>query len=92
MRSHFIEGTVPGRCWDAESITDNGSVTVGTPIVLGRHTPWAGDANWDEARQRYVGLTAVVTQLAGVDASGCPGVRVAADGGRFFWRIRDLRM
>ena len=48
----------------------------------------------EEADQyaRFVGQRAMVTQLSGLDTSGCPGVRVNVDGGEFFWRIRDMRM
>jgi hypothetical protein len=27
-----------------------------------------------------------------VDGQGCPGVRVAIDGGAWFWRVRDLEL
>lgn len=40
----------------------------------------------------YVGRTARVTELAGTDERGCPGVHVDADGGEWFWRLRDLSL
>lgn len=83
---------IPRHCGMRAGTEQYGSIGVGSAIVLGRHTPWAGDANWDESMQRYVGATAVVTQLGGVDSAGCPGVRVTIDGGQFFWRIRDAQL
>jgi hypothetical protein len=49
-----------------------------------------GDANWDDAMARWIGRAARVTRPGGVDAQGCPGVRVDVDGGQYFWRVRDL--
>jgi len=36
-----------------------------------------------------VGSETAVTSLAGEDRDGSPGVRVEADGGYWFWRVRD---
>ena len=83
---------VPRNCGMSAGVETYGTIDVGTAIVLGRHSPWAGDANWDPAMERYVGATAIVTQLAGVDSAGCPGVRVGIDGAQFFWRIRDAQL
>jgi hypothetical protein len=83
---------IPRHCGMRAGAESYGSLSVGSTIVLGMHTPWAGDANWDPGMQRFVGLTAVVTQYAGVDSAGCPGVRVNVDGGQWFWRIRDAQI
>ncbi len=76
-----------------------GSLSVGTGIVLGGHSPWSGpdgqggyvssDRNWASEMGGWIGQRTVITSLDGVDSAGCPGVRVAADGGQYFWRIRD---
>lgn len=68
-----------------------GSATVGAAIILGRHRPVNGDTYWADDMERYVGRTAHVTQWAGLDSQGCPCVRVDADGGTYYWRIRDFR-
>jgi hypothetical protein len=82
---------VPRHCGMRGGAETYGTLMVGSTIVLGRHAPWNGDANWDESMQRYVGAAAQITQLAGVDSVGCPGVRVSIDGGQYFWRIRDAQ-
>jgi hypothetical protein len=42
--------------------------------------------------QPYVGQRTAVTGLEGLDAAGCTVVRVAADQGQFFWRVRDMTL
>jgi len=69
-----------------------GPFRVGAHVTLGRHRPVDHDANWSEPMERFVGEEATVTELSGVDAAGCPGVRVDVDGGEHFWRIRDLQI
>lgn len=69
-----------------------GPITIGTPVTLGYHTPWSGDANWADEMSRWVGSRTVVTSLEGVDEVGCPVVRVAADGGQYYWRIRNMSL
>lgn len=79
---------IPRHC--GMSYPDYGAVTVGSYIVLGRHTPWAGDTWWSSAMESYVGRVARVTQLGGLDPVGCPYVRVDIDGGSWGWRIRNV--
>lgn len=67
-----------------------GPVVVGGLVVLDRHRPWRGDANWSPGMEPFIGQAATVVELSGLDDVGCPGVRVDVDGGQFFWRIRDL--
>jgi TPR repeat protein len=81
---------VPRGCDFSRGSADYGPVTIGTAVTLGYHTAWRGDANWAEAMGRWVGARTVVTRLADVDEVGCPVVQVAADGGQYFWRIRDM--
>lgn len=85
-------GIVPRHCGMSAGYETYGPLTVGSVVVLGIHTPWAGDANWTPEMSPYVGRPARVTQLAGVDSAGCPGVRVDVDGGQYFWRIRDAQI
>jgi hypothetical protein len=40
----------------------------------------------------YVGRTASVTALEGVDPGGCAIVRVDVDDGGYWWRIRDFTL
>lgn len=79
---------IPRHC--GMSYPDYGAVTVGSYIVLGRHTPWGGDTWWNSAMEGYVGRVARVTELAGLDPVGCPYVHVDADGGSWGWRVRDV--
>ena len=79
---------VPQYCSMSEA--SYGPITIGTQVTLGYHTPWSGDANWADDMGRFVGSRTVVTSFEGLDEVGCPVVRVAADGGQYFWRIRNM--
>ncbi len=81
---------VPQYC--GMSVASYGPITVGTSVTLGYHTPWSGDANWADEMGRWVGSRTVVTSLEGLDEVGCPVVRVAADGGQYYWRIRNMSL
>jgi len=83
---------IPQECASDIEAIDYGPIREGLRVVLGEHRAVAGDANWDPEMSPYVGRTAAVTELTGTDETGCPGVRVDVDEGRFFWRIRDLRL
>lgn len=82
----------PQACGQSEADADYGTLRVGSIVVPQRHRFVGGDPNWDERMARFIGRVARVTQLSGVDARGCPGVRLDIDGGRFFWRTRDLNV
>jgi hypothetical protein len=75
-----------------DTTVDYGSIGVGTVVILGRHRPVDGYDNWDAQMDTYVGMQATVTELEGVDGSGCPGVTVDVDGDYYFWRIRDFSL
>lgn len=79
---------IPQYC--AMTAASYGPLGVGSPVTLGYHTPWAGDANWADDMSRWVNMRTVITSLEGLDEVGCPVVRVAADGGQYFWRIRNM--
>ena len=83
---------IPNWCGMVAGGETYGPIRVSSTVILGMHTPWNGDANWSGEMSRWVGLRTQVVEIAGVDSAGCPGVRVAADGQRYFWRIRDMRM
>ncbi|GAB4203960.1 MAG: hypothetical protein OHK0013_18530 [Sandaracinaceae bacterium] len=82
---------IPTACDMSERGVTYGSLGVGSLVQLNVHSPWRGDANWTPEMNRYVGMTASITSLEGVDGVGCPVVRVNVDGGQFYWRIRDMR-
>lgn len=91
---------IPQEC--GMTVPNYGTVTVGTSLVLGVHTPYSGpdgqgaianaDTNWTPEMQPWVGQRTTVTALAGLDQSGCPGIRVAADSGQYFWRLRNASL
>jgi hypothetical protein len=80
----------PQQCHQADGAAQYGAATVGATVVLGRHRPVDGETNWADEMTPYVGRTARVVAPAGVDTSGCPGIRVDIDGQQWFWRVRDL--
>jgi hypothetical protein len=84
-------GGFPQECRMAEGRERYGAAVPGAQVVLGRHRSVDGDTNWSDEMTPFVGRTARVVGPAGVDGSGCPGVRVDVDEGSWFWRIRDLR-
>lgn len=51
-----------------------------------------GYDNWTYEKNNYVGLTATVTRLLGVDEQGCPVVRVNVDRETWMWRVRDMKV
>ncbi|MCS6857783.1 MAG: hypothetical protein NZM37_08740, partial [Sandaracinaceae bacterium] len=75
----------------SEERVDYGGIKVGDMVIINRHRWVRGDPNWREEMNRYLGQEAKVVRLSGVDSQGCPGVRIDIDGGRFFWRVRDIQ-
>ena len=84
--------SIPTHCGMTDANVQYGPVQVGSALQLGRHTPWNGDANWAESMAAFVGQTARVTSLEGVDGAGCALVKVDIDGGAWYWRIRDAQI
>jgi hypothetical protein len=94
-------GGIPQNCGMPVVAPFYGTIQVGSSIVLGGHSPWTGptgdpanpfvtdDTNWAPEMGTWVGQRTIVTSLDGVDTAGCPGVRVTADSGQYFWRIRN---
>lgn len=85
-------GKIPTSCGQPEATADFGPLAVGTKITLGRHTPVDGDTNWNDKMDGYVGQPATITARNGVDAAGCPVVKVDVDQGLWSWRIRDTKL
>lgn len=83
---------IPQACGMSQDSVDFGSISVGTEIILGRHRAVDGNDNWVEDMEEYVGRSGRVTELFGVDGSGCPVVHVDIDGGDWFWRVRDMQL
>lgn len=82
----------PQPCGQEAETADYGPIAVGAIVVPQRHRFIGGDPNWDDRMGRFLGRVARVVRLSGVDQEGCPGVRIDVDGGRWFWRVRDLNM
>ncbi len=88
----FGTGGVPGpqACGLTEAQVVWDPIALGAQVTLGRHRDVNGDLNWDMGMEPYVGASAHITQLVGVDEQGCPVALVDLDGGRFYWRVRDM--
>lgn len=70
-----------------ETARRHGALRVGSNVVLG---PPDRD-NWSPEQNGYVGAsTRLIELVEETDHRGCYGVRVEADGGMFFWRVRNL--
>ena len=65
---------------------------VGDRVVLGRHRFVDGNENWNPSMDRFVGMTARITELYGTkgDGSDCFLVRVDVDKGEWVWRAESL--
>ena len=77
--------------WDKvrkeETLRGHGALKVGSRVTLG---PIDRD-NWNPDQNQFVGATTRVVEIVpDRDVRGCYGVRVEADGGVFFWRVRNL--
>lgn len=92
-------GGIPLDCGMTRAVY--GSLRIGDGLFLGAHSPWSGpdgqggyvsgDTNWATEMGRFVGMQTVITSFEGLDSAGCAVVHVAADGGQYYWRIRDAR-
>jgi hypothetical protein len=83
---------IPQWCGQTGSSPSYGRIRVGTMVKLGKHRPVDGNTNWGDAMEAFVGKVARVIKLPGVDAAGCPVIRVDADKEQFAWRIRDVTL
>lgn len=86
------QGEAPQACGQQAETADYGDLEVGELVVPQRHRFVGGDPNWDARQARFIGRPTRITRLSGVDERGCPGVRLAVDGGRWFYRVRDLNV
>ncbi len=96
----FTRASIPLGCGLAEA--GLGLLQLGTEVVLGRHELWqgVGDAasddpivttNWVPEMDAFVGRSAHVLGLVGLDPAGCPVVHVDVDGSTWLWRVRDFQ-
>lgn len=67
-----------------------GRFNIGDRVILGRHDLVGGNQNWNADMEQFVGRTATVLRIVGLDTAGCEVVRVDADQGRYVWRTRNL--
>ena len=83
---------IPQACGFTDATVQWGPVAVGSAVVLGRHRDVGGETNWSDEMTPFVGRTARVTELIGVDDQGCAVAHIDADGGAWFWRVRDMQI
>lgn len=84
--------TLPQACDQDPFDIQYGPIRRGSLVRLGRHRSIDGSANWDPAMEHYVGRVTPVVAARGLDPQGCSIVQVAADGGEYVWRVRDLEV
>ena len=87
-----VDARIPQECGRTDETAAWGPIDVGSEVVLGRHRPVDGEANWVEDMEAFVGRRARVTERIGVDEQGCALVHVDVDEGGWFWRLRDMRI
>lgn len=84
------EQALPQACEQDPFHVDYGAIREGSLVRLGRHRSVDGNANWDPSMEHYVDRVTPVVAARGLDPQGCAIVEVAADGGEYVWRVRDL--
>lgn len=84
------DAALPQQCEQDPFHVDYGAIREGSLVRLGRHRSVDGNANWDPSMEHYVGRVTPVVSARGLDPQGCAIVEVAADGGEYVWRVRDL--
>lgn len=90
--SRRAEPSLPQACEQDPFHVDYGAIREGSLVRLGRHRSVDGNANWDPSMEHYVGRITPVVSARGLDPQGCAIVEVAADGGEYVWRVRDLEI
>jgi hypothetical protein len=83
---------IPQRCGQERRFADFGLIQPGAEVLVWRHRPVDGQANWSPEMGGQLNEQVEVTELAGVDAQGCPVVRVDVDSGEWAWRVRDMSL
>ncbi|MBX7196456.1 MAG: hypothetical protein K1X94_30665 [Sandaracinaceae bacterium] len=97
-------GAVPREC--GLRVAQFGPLSIGSSVLLGAHSSWTGpngqggvvtpgaeeELNWTPEMQPFVGQRTTITSLEGLDGAGCAVAKVAADGGQFYWRVRDMTL
>ncbi len=97
-------GAIPRECGSGVALF--GPLSIGSSVMLGAHSSYTGpngqggmvapgaeeELNWSPEMQPFVGQRTTVTSLEGVDGAGCTVIKVAADQGQFYWRVRDMTL
>lgn len=63
---------------------------LGDSVIIGAHRYIDEDNNWADEMLEYVGRTAVITSLEGIDGGNCYIVHVDIDDGDWFWRVETM--
>lgn len=79
------------RCGQSTLTPEYRGMQKGDRVVIQEHRPWYGQENWTSAMDAWIGETATIQELEGLDEDGCPGVLLDVDEGAYFWRVRDLK-
>jgi len=84
-----IDGYVP-----SELLNGDSRIVVGSRVIIHRHRPVDGNANWASGMEPYVGKQADVVEFTGHDSKGCRMARLSINGNRlnFVFRVRDLEL
>ncbi|MCC7542783.1 MAG: hypothetical protein IT379_41590 [Deltaproteobacteria bacterium] len=77
-------------CWRVATLVKVRPVGPGDVVVITRHDPINGDANWTPAMDPFVGRIARVTEHVGRDPQGADVVHVDVDSSAHVWRVRNL--
>jgi len=79
---------------DAESLSGDARIVVGSTVVIHKHRPVEGNSNWASGMDKYIGCQAKVISFSGKDSKGCKMAKLQVDGEavNYAFRVRDLEL
>ena len=83
----------PSTSESTRSLAGDTRIVAGARVIVHKHRPVNGNANWSSDMDKYVGKTATVVSHRGCDKAGCAVARISVDGtvvSNYSFRIRDL--
>lgn len=83
----------PSTSESTRSLAGDTRIVAGARVIVHKHRPVNGNANWSSDMDKYVGKAATVVSHLGRDKAGCAVARISVDGtvvSDYSFRIRDL--
>ena len=77
-----------------ETLNGDSRIAVGSEVIIHKHRPVKGNANWTSEMDKYVGMQATVSRFTGTDSADCKMASLVVDGEpvKYVFRVRDLSL